>query len=551
MRVMPIFLASGSDCSPFVRAASVIVIQAVGRQNIAIKVYSGAPLVQLAIRPTDAIILLVYLVAVVALGIRLGRGQRNMADYLLAGRNIPWWGVLISIVATETSTVTFLSVPGIAYDPDHGNLLFLQLAIGFIVGRLIVVLFFLPSYFRGQLFTAYEVLHRRFGQATRQVSSLLFLMTRSVADGLRLWLAALVLQGVLGLGPTVSILVIGGITILYTLMGGMRSVVWNDCLQFAVYIVAALLAGGVILQQLPGGWGQLTQFAHEHGKFQIFDFSFDPSRPFTFWSGIFGGAFLAMATHGTDQMMVQRYLAAGKLGRAKAALALSGLVIFAQFALFLMLGIALACFYSLEPGVRFERDQVFAEFIVHHIPVGIAGVTLAGVLASAMSTLSGSLNASATAMINDFYIPCRRREMPPRHLVTLSRGLTLVFGLALMAVAMTGRYFHESVVKQVLSIASFTSGPTLGLFALGLFTRRVSQRAALVGLVGGIVTVSAVVVLNHLAEIKVLTGWIQIAWPWYALIGSSATFACGMIATLLPGCHNREMNDKTRSYNGI
>lgn len=242
----------------------------------------------LAISRTDAVILLAYLVAVVALGIRMGRGQRNLADYLLAGRNIPWWGVLLSIVATETSTVTFLSIPGIAYDPDGGNLLFLQLAIGFIVGRLIVVFLFLPLYFRGQLFTAYEVLQRRFGQATRQTSSLLFLATRSVADGLRLWLAAIVLQGVLGLGPTVAILAVGGITIFYTLLGGMRSVVWNDCLQFAVYIVAAVLAGGVILHNLPGGWSQYLQFAQEHDKFRVFDFRFDLSRPYTFWSGLIG-----------------------------------------------------------------------------------------------------------------------------------------------------------------------------------------------------------------------------------------------------------------------
>jgi solute:Na+ symporter, SSS family len=270
----------------------------------------------------------------------------------------------------------------------------------------------------------------------------------------------------------------------------------------------------------------------------MFDFGFDLSRPFTFWSGLIGGAFLAMATHGTDQMMVQRYLAAGKESRAKVALALSGLVIFAQFTLFLMLGIGLACFYNLDPGKpQFERDQVFAAFIVHHIPRGIAGVTLAGVLASAMSTLSGSLNASATAIISDFYIPWRRRAMSPAHLLTLSRLLTLVFGLVLMAVAMTGRFFHESVVKQVLSIASFTSGPTLGVFALGVFTRRVSQRAALAGLLGGICTVSVVVLLNYLASVDAVTYWIPIAWPWYALIGSSATFASGMIATLIAGSH--------------
>jgi solute:Na+ symporter, SSS family len=496
----------------------------------------------LGISRTDAVILVAYLVAVVALGIRMGRGQHNMADYLLGGRNIPWWGVLLSIVATETSTVTFLSVPGIAYNPDGGNLLFLQLSLGYIVGRLIVVFLFLPHYFHGQLFTAYEVLQKRFGQATRQTASLLFLVTRSVADGLRLCLAAIVLQRVLGLGPTVSILVLGGVTIVYTLLGGMRSVVWNDCLQFAVYIVAAVLAGGVILHELPGGWDQFSQFAREHDKFRMFDFGLDLSRPFTFWSGLVGGGFLALATHGTDQLMVQRYLAAGKLSHAQAALALSGLVIFVQFTLFLLLGVGLACFYSLHSNeANFSKlDEVFAAFIVHHVPRGIVGITLAGVLASAMGTLSGSLNASATAIINDFYIPIRRREMSPAHAVFLSRLLTLVFGLVLMGVAMTGHFFKESVVNQVLGIAGFTSGPVLGVFFLGVFTRKVSQRAGLAGLLGGIATVSAVAVLNGLATSALATYWTPVAWPWFALIGSSATFGFGMIASLLPGFQERK-----------
>jgi solute:Na+ symporter, SSS family len=499
--------------------------------------------VHLAISRIDAAILVAYLVAVVALGIRMGRGQRTMADYLLAGRNLPGWAVLLSIVATETSTVTFLSIPGKAYDPKGGNLLFLQLAIGLIVGRLIVVFLFLPHYFRREMFTAYELLQQRFGQATRQTASLLFLATRSVADGVRLWLAAIVLQGVLGLGPTVSIAVIGSITIVYTLLGGMRSVVWNDCLQFAVYIVAALLACGVILHELPGGWSQFTQFSLEHDKFQMFDFRFDLSRPFTFWSGLIGGAFLAMATHGTDQMMVQRYLAAGNENRAKVALALSGLVIFAQFALFLLIGVGLACFYNLHPDeVAFTRpDAVFAAFIVHHIPRVIAGVALAGVLAAAMSTLSGSLNASATAIINDFYIPFRRCEISPQRLVWFSRLLTLVFGLILMAVAMVGRYIDESVIEQVLSIASFTSGPVLGIFFLGVFTQRVSQGAALIGLLSGIAAVSTVAELNYLARSGMLTDWTEIAWPWFALIGSCSTFGCGMIATgLRRKTENRE-----------
>ena len=472
----------------------------------------------LAIHKIDAAVLILYLLAVVLFGLWIGRGQRDAAGFLLGGRNLPWWGVLFSIVATETSTVTFLSIPGVAFAAG-GNLTFLQLTIGYIIGRFIVVFLFLPHYFRGDLFTAYEVLDRRFGGATKMTASVLFLITRNLADGLRLFLTAIVLQHVAGLELWVCVAAIGALTILYTFAGGMKSVVWNDCIQFFVYMIGAFLAANAILGGLPGGWSDLAAFASDEGKFQLFNFTLDPTVPYTFWSGIVGGVFLTLATHGTDQLMVQRYLAAGSRKLAARALAISGFIVCGQFALFLLIGVGLACYYNVNPpDVPFESDdEVFARFIVERLPVGIVGITLAAVFSAAMSTLSSSLNSSATAAVNDLYLPTLKEKPSSEHVLAVSRGLTVLFGLIQIGVGIAGPYLAKSVVDSVLAIAGFTTGAILGVFFLGTLTKHVSQKAALVGLVTGLAT------LSYLAF------GTDLAWPWFAIIGSAVTFTTGIV----------------------
>jgi len=503
---------------------------------------------QLAIHPIDVSILVVYLLAVTLFGVWLGRGQKDVASYLLGGRNLPAWAVLFSIVATETSTVTFLSVPGLAYAKD-GNFLFLQLSLGYILGRFVVVYLFLPHYFRGDLFTAYEVLDRRFGGATKQVASILFLVTRNLADGLRLFLTAIVLEQVFGLDLWIAVIVIGVITIVYTFAGGMKSVVWNDCIQFFVYVGGAVLALLMLVAYLgvrsteisdiwgniPGGWETLTEFARTHDKFRLFDFSFDLTKSYTFWSGLIGGTFVALASHGTDQLMVQRYLSARNQKVAGWALGLSGFVVAAQFALFLLIGVGLACFYDLFPPEQAfaSNDQVFSAFVVRYLPIGVVGIIVAAVFSAAMSTLSSSLSASASAAVNDLYIPWRRTEASPQHLLRVSRMLTIAFGILQIGVGIAGQLLltygvKAAVVEAVLSIAGFTIGVVLGVFFLGVLTKRATQPAALVGLLVGLVTMGTIVFTTDLA------------WPWYAIVGSSITFAAGSLAAaVLPGDSTR------------
>jgi solute:Na+ symporter, SSS family len=353
-----------------------------------------------------------------------------------------------------------------------------------------------------------------------------FLTARTFSDGLRLFLAALVLEKIVGWSMPSCIVIIGVATIVYTFFGGIKSVIWNDCLQFVVYMVGGILAGVVILQRMPGGVNEVISFATEHGKLTLFDFRFDFTEPFTFWAGLVGGTFLSLGTHGTDQMLVQRYLCARSQRDAARALVLSGFVVLLQFSLFLLLGVALAAFYNRFPPLSdLRQDEVFATFIVNELPagVGLVGLTLAAVFAAAMSTLSSSLNSSASSAVNDLYIPLRRTPASSASLVWTSRGLTVFFGIAQIGVAIAGIYLARSVVTNVLDIASFTAGLLLGLFALGVLTQRVRQPAALIGLVVGLIV---------LTTVKFAT---SIAWPWYALIGTVTTFAAGMLASQFSG----------------
>lgn len=475
------------------------------------------------IHAVDAAIVIIYLLAVLAFGLWVGRGQRTSADYFLGGRNMPWGVLLLSIVATETSTVTFLSLPGLPAAID-GNLTFLQIALGYIAGRFIIIYVLLPIYFKRETFTAYEVLEARFGKLSRRLTSVLFLFTRNLSDALRLFLTALVLQIVLGLDLTISIILLGLITIIYTLVGGAKSVIWNDGIQFVIYMLGAAAAIAIVVIKMPGGYPALERFALESGKLQMFDFDLNLFKPsMTFWAGLVGGAFLTMATHGTDQLMVQRYLSAKNQRDAALSLGFSGFIVFLQFAVFMLIGVALAAFFTqmlgTNPMTEGHGDRLFAYFIVNFMPIGLAGLTLAAVFAAAMSTLSSSLNSSATALINDIWLPWRKRDISQPLQLRAGRIATAGFGVLQVTIAaFVGAIgTHESTVFNVLKIAGFSSGPVLGLFLLAVAAPRVQQKAALMGFVVGVAGLSAIAIGTNLY------------WAWYALVGAVLTFIAGWL----------------------
>ena len=484
-------------------------------------------LLAIRISSIDVAIVAIYLAVLTGVGFWMGRGNRTVSDYLLGDRSLPWWAVLGSIVATETSTATFLSIPGTAF-VEGGNLQFLQLVLGFCVGRIIVAWKLIPLYFKGQLFTAYEVLHKRFGGVTQKTASLIFLVTRNLGDGLRLLKAGIVVEKVAGIGLPQSIIIVGVCTIAYTFVGGMKAVIWSDCVQLVIYVSGGIVALFLIVGMLPGGWSELFSFARTHNKLAFFDSGIETSKPYslfinfttanTFLAGLIGGSLLSIGTHGTDQMMVQRYLCTGSQRGAAKAVVLSGFVVFIQFALFLVLGIALAAFYSRQTNApTFARsDEVFATFIVQKMPIGLVGLMLAAVFSAAMSTLSSSLNSSAGAVVNDFL----KGVGTPRTQLRLSRILTLVFGLLQITLAIVAIQWERSVIDNALAIAGFSSGILVGVFALGVLTSRVGQKSAMIGMIQGTMVLCLV------------KFWTPIAWPWYAPIGAAATFGFGLIASL-------------------
>jgi SSS family transporter len=469
--------------------------------------------------PIDLAIVVLYVIGCTWLGARLGRSASSgLKGYFLGESNIPAWAVMISIVATETSAVTFLSVPGNAY---RGDMRFLQFALGYIVARIIVAVWFLPAYFRGDLLTAYQVLADRFGGATQRAASVLFLITRTLASGLRLFLAAQVLQFITHWDIRVTILVIGLSTLVYTYLGGLKGVIWADVLQFGVYLLGAAVAAVVLSREVSGGWPAILQTSGQAGKLRVFDFALDLTQAYTFWAGILGAMVLDMGSHGADQMMVQRYLSARSEKQAAGALIVSGFVILAQFALFLLLGAGIWVLYQQSPPAETPlKDREFASFIINYLPTGILGLVVAAVFSVTMSTVSGALSASASSTINDLYRPLFPHTSEAR-LMVLSKGLTAFWGLVQIGVAFGCMGLQNSVIDNALAIASFVTGLLLGLFFLAMGAKRARQPDAFLGLVAGIAAVSAV---------KLGT---DVAYPWYSIVGSGTVFLVGWLASQL------------------
>jgi len=495
----------------------------------------------------DLVVIVAYLAGTVLFGAWFSRSQKDVKDYFVGGRSVPWWAIMGSIVATETSTVTFISVPGVAFT---GNWTFLQLVMGYMVGRIVVSIIFVPAYFRGELLTVYQILGVRFGSGVKRLAAGLFLVTRSLADGFRLFATGLVLAALLiampgmaetarawvpGLDPAVtivvaSVLVMGLTTIVYTYLGGMSAVIWTDVIQLVIYLVGAGVAAAILIDRIPGGWPEIVRAGGAAGKFTLFDFTVSLTKSYTFWSGVIGGAFLTTATHGTDQLMVQRYLCASSPRQARVALLSSGAVVFAQFVLFLLIGSMLYVFYTGHATAemaaftvdgRIQSDRIFPHFIVSHLPPGVVGLVIAAVFAAAMSTLASSLNSSSATAMADFYMPMRRAS--EEHYLRVSRWLTAFWGVVQMSVALAAIQFSTRVVDEVLGIASFTNGIILGVFLLGTFAPRVRQRSAFAGIAAG----TAVMLAVKLLELA--------SWQWYVLIGSVATYATGALVSRLSG----------------
>lgn len=465
----------------------------------------------------DLAIITLYLVGITMFGLRFRKRQRSLRDYFLAGQDIPWWAISLSIVAAETSTLTIISIPGLAYDT---NLTFLQVVMGYVVGRVVISFVLLPHYFRGDLYTAYELIERRFGRGLRSLTAGLFLLTRTAAEGVRIYAVSIVVSIALGTGQVASIAIITILTLIYTFEGGLAAVIWTDVVQTAIYVGGTLVGLWTILHLVPGGWSAVHTAAVAAGKLQVFNFTPSFWIPYTFWAGVIGGAFLTTASHGTDQLIVQRLLAARSQKQSVTALLSSGVAIFFQFALFLIVGIMLWAYYRV-PSTNFGTpDRIYPTFIVSRMPHGISGLLIAAILAAAMSNLSAALNALSSSSIMDFYVQFRPHA-DERARMRLSRLSTFVWALLLFAIAVLSLHKVGRVIEVGLQLASIAYGALLGVFLLGVLTKRANHRGAAVGMLFGF-------------GIEIyLWQWTRVPWTWWVMIGTMVTFGTGYLVSLL------------------
>lgn len=475
----------------------------------------------------DAAVLVAYLVGVTAFGVWLGGRQRGARDYFLAGRSVPWWAICFSIVATETSALTFISIPATSYQTDFW---FLQLAFGYLIGRVLIAWLLLPRYFSGELVTAYELLERRFGAGARRFASVIFLVTRALADSVRVFAASIPITLITGLPYWQSIVLAGVFTLLYTYIGGLRAVIWIDVVQMGLYMFGGLAAVFVLGQLVPGGWGAITETAAAADRLRVFhlDGGFASGR----WlvTGLLGGAFLSMASHGVDHLIVQRLLAAPSLPGARLALVGSGLLVIVQFALFLTVGIGLYAYYG---GVAFPvPDEIFPRFIVEGLPPGISGLIVAGILAAMMSTVSSSLNSLASATTHDLYGPLTGRSGDEAALMRAGRRFTIAWAVILIGGALLFQLVRPGtpIVVIALQIASFTYGGLLGGFLLAVLTERPGQRDVITGMA---VAMAAMVLLWAAQQFGYMER--RVDGLWFSLIGACITLATGWLSSVIRG----------------
>ncbi|UYM04600.1 sodium:solute symporter [Solicola gregarius] len=487
----------------------------------------------------DLTVIVVYLVGSAGLGLWLSGRQSNIKGYFLGNRELPWWAVTLSVVATETSALTVISTPAIAY---LGNLSFLQVAIGYLLGRIVVAFVLLPKYYAGEMVTAYAYLGKRFGGAMQSTASVTFLLTRLLADGVRMYAAAIPLKFIMdGLGADVSyfwiITILSLVTVAYTYVGGIRAVVWVDVMQMGVYLAGGIVALAVLMDKTGGFWSD----AADASKTQVFDFSSDiVTAPYAFVTAILGGALLSMASHGVDQIVVQRLLACRTRADAQKAVIASGLIVFVQFGLFMVVGLALWSYYDgrslTDLGQAASGDELFPTFIVEDLPSGVAGLLLAGILAAAMSTLSSSLNALSSSTITDLVQRFRRTPLGDAEALSASRITTLVWGLVFIVFGNLFVGQDTPVLELGLSVASITYGGLLGAFFLGIFVRRASQLDAMIAFGVAVAVMASMFVYQQWI---IEEGEVFIGFTWYTAIGVVITMVLGWLLSRLHPANER------------
>lgn len=461
-------------------------------------------------QPIDLAIVILFLVGNTLFGLWHGKSNKSTSDYFLGSHKLPWIAAMLSIVASETSVLTFVSVPGVAY---RGDWTFLQLAMGYIVGRILVSAILLPMYFKHGVSSIYEVIGIRFGVQMQKVASVVFLVTRTLGDAIRFLAAGVVVQVVTGWSLPLSVIIIGTVTLVYTLSGGLKAVVWLESFQFGLYLLGGLVSVTFLVQSLGMPLPEIAGTLLQAGKLKIINP--DPhifTKPLTFFSAFFGGTLLSLSSHGVDFMMVQRVLGCRDLNSARKAMIGSGFFVLFQFSVFLLAGSLIWIFMH---GAAMQKDREFAWFIVHYLPAGLKGLLIAGVLSAAMSTHSSAINSLASSTVNDI--------LGGRVSLTISRIISLAWAVVLIVIALMFDESNEAIVMLGLEIASFTYGGLLGLFLLSKSGRHFRQPSLIAGLLASMAVVF-------------LLKFLGLAWTWYIAVSVTVNMlTTAGVEILLPG----------------
>ncbi|MBA24792.1 MAG: sodium:solute symporter [Candidatus Marinimicrobia bacterium] len=445
----------------------------------------------------DFLVLILYFIIILSVGYINGRNQASTSEYFLGEKKLPWYLIMFSVVATETSVLTFLSIPGLSY---LGNIGFLQLSLGYIVGRILISIYLLPHYFNNSIESTYEILKIKLGRNIQRFVSMIFQITRVLADGVRLFMTAIPLSLITDWSYSICIFIITLSTLLYAIYGGIKSVVWADSIQFFIYFLGAFFTIYYLSNYVDGGINSIITTGFKNEKFIFLQFSNPFTNPYNFFTSFFGGIFLSLASHGTDHLMVQRLLSSKDIHSSRKALIGSGLIAFLQFSIFLFIGVGIWVFYD---GKEVNANEVFSSFLINHIPSGMKGFLIAAIFSAAMSTLSSSINSLSSSTMTDWI----KDIMPNNYNIKFSKFISFLWALIISFSALIFTSTTGPLIEIALSISSITYGGMLGFFVLNFIKKKIPTNFIFLSFISSIL--SMIYIVN----------FTNIAWPLFTLIG--------------------------------
>ena len=490
----------------------------------------------------DWAVIALYLTGIILLGIWFGRDQKNTRDYFLGSKSIPWWGIGLSIVAAETSALTIIGVPGLAYGSD---LALIQMIVGYVIARIILAAVMVPHYLRGEIYSPYELLANRFGAGGRRTAGGLFLLSETLAAGVRVYVVSIPIQLMLGVNIITALILFVVLSLIYTYIGGVKAVIWTDAVQFGLFLAGGLFTLCYVPTVMEGGWSRIWEQASAAGKLHWLNTQFSLSSPINIWMGVIGGTVQVMSSHGAEQLIVQRVLACRTIRDGRKALVLSAALVFPLFLVFLLVGAMLWVFYQNHPmaipipenreGMK-ANDFVYPIFMLTEVPHVLKGFLIVAILSAAMSSVSSALTSLSSVSTMDFVKPLRPGRSDLYYL-RFSKYSTVLWAVGLIGVGYLSRKV-PFVFDAAFSLRGLTSGALLGSLLLAILLRKGRQLSVVAGMLVALLVMTGIEVLPKLDLTKSFWNRVvgrEIYWPWYTLIGTIVCLTVVGIIELLLG----------------